>query len=277
MKQAPKQHPDPAGRSHPDMSPLITLTTDFGERDFYVAAMKGVILSRCPQASVVDLGHALPPRDLVAAALFLEGAAPHFPDGTIHVAVVDPGVGTLRHPVAVRAGNQCFVCPDNGLLTLVLKHLPLHEARVIASPACMAVSISPTFHGRDVFAPAAAYLAAGNPFCEIGPVQETLHKLNIPEPAWVSETRLDGAVIHVDAFGNLVTNITAAWLIGKKIRRLRVGLLTLKGIASTFADVPEGEPLAYFGSSGRLEIAVNQGHAANQYGVARNSTVELEA
>ncbi len=257
------------------MRPLITLTSDFGERDYYAAAMKGVLASRCPQASILDLSHSLPPHDLVAGALFLEGSVPHFPEGTIHVVVVDPGVGTARHPVAVLAGGQYIVCPDNGLLTLVLERLPLQEARLIENPACMAATVSRTFHGRDIFAPTAAWLASGNPFSGLGPVLDGLHTLDVPEPDWVSPELLRGVVLHVDAFGNLVTNITAACLDGKDVRSVRLGALVLEIIAATFGDAPSGEPVACFGSSGRLEIAINCGSAAQQYGVRRNDTVEV--
>ncbi len=259
------------------MTPLITLTTDFGGQDYYVAAMKGVLASRCPQAAIFDLGHEVPAQDVVAGALFLEGAAPCFPAGAIHVAVIDPGVGTSRRPLAVHAGEQYFVCPDNGLLTLVLKRLPLRAARVIANPACMAEEICPTFHGRDIFAPAAGYLANGEPFDEIGPLLDALCGLDLPEPERVAQTLFRGQVIHVDAFGTLITNFRRESLGGLAIRRVRAGSLVLDPVATVFRDVPEGHPVAYFGSSGRLELAVNCGNAAQEYGMARGTVVEVEA
>ena len=258
------------------MRPLITLTTDFGEQDPYVAAMKGVIASRNPEAAVLDLTHALPPQDIRAAAVFLESAAPYFPARTVHVAVIDPGVGASRHPIAVRAADSSFVCPDNGLLTLVLEHMPLTEARIITNPACMRATVSPTFHGRDIFAPTAAFLAAGNSLSETGPVLDALCTLDLPEPAWVSEHTLRGAVIHVDHFGTLVTNIRRTHLEGKTIAEIRVGPIVLDTICSTFSDVPAGSPAALFGSSGRLEIAVNCGHAARQYGLERDAAIEIK-
>ena len=258
------------------MSRLITLTTDFGEGDFYVAAMKGVIASRCSEAMVVDLSHSLPPQDLLATALFLEGAALHFPEETVHVVVVDPGVGTERRPIVAQVGEQYYVCPDNGLLTLILRKLPLLDARIIANPACMTATVSKTFHGRDVFAPAAAYLASGEPFSGIGPSIDTLHTLDIPEPSWTSDTTVAGAVIRVDSFGTLVSNIPREWLEGREVRRVQVGTLVLDGIGTTFGDVPRGEPVAYFGSSERLEVAVNCGSAAAQYAVGRNEAIEVE-
>ncbi|HNZ16913.1 MAG TPA: SAM-dependent chlorinase/fluorinase [Candidatus Hydrogenedentes bacterium] len=258
------------------MTPLITLTTDFGGQEYYVAAMKGVLASRCPRAVLLDLGHAVPAQDVVAGALFLEGAAPHFPAGTIHVAVIDPGVGTSRRPIAVHAGEQYFVCPDNGLLTLVLKRLPLHAARVIANPACMAAEICPTFHGRDIFAPSAGYLANGKPFDEVGPVVDALCQIDLPDPERVTQTLFRGHVIHVDAFGTLITNFRRESLGGLAIRRVRVGALVLDQVATVFSDVPEGQPVAYYGSSGRLEVGVNCGNASEDYGMVRGSVVEVE-
>ncbi|MFO7977006.1 MAG: SAM-dependent chlorinase/fluorinase [Candidatus Hydrogenedentota bacterium] len=259
--------------------PLITLSTDFGEQDFYVAAMKGVLASRCPKASILDLSHSLPPQDIMSAALLLEGCMPCFPDETVHMVVVDPGVGTSRRPIAARLGGQYFVCPDNGLLTLVLKKLSLIEARIITNPACMTATVSTTFHGRDIFAPTAAYLASGEPFSDVGPILETLQTLDIPEPVCMSETTVSGTVIHVDSFGTVLSNITRETLPGKKVRRVRLGPLVLEGIGKTFSDVPLGKPVAYFGSSERLEIAVNCGHAAREYnaGVGDSITVEVSS
>jgi S-adenosyl-L-methionine hydrolase (adenosine-forming) len=256
--------------------PLITLTTDFGEQDFYVAAMKGVIASRCPEASLLDVSHSLPPQDIMSAALLLEGCAPCFPDGAIHVVVVDPGVGSSRRPIAARLAEQYFVCPDNGLLTLILKKLPLIEARIITNPACMMTTVSTTFHGRDIFAPTAAYLASGGLFSEIGPVIETLQILDIPDPAWTGETTITGAVMHVDSFGTLVSNITRESIQGKKVLQVRVGPLVLEGIGKTFSDVPPGKPVAYFGSSERLEVAVNCGHAAREYDVTCGDSIAVQ-
>ncbi len=261
---------------YPPMTPLITLTSDFGERDPYVAAVKGVLASRCPQAAIVDLGHQVPAQDVLGGALFLEGAAPYFPAGAIHLAVLDPGVGTSRRPLAVHAEDQYFVCPDNGLLTLVLERLPLREARLITNPACMAEEICPTFHGRDIFAPAAAYLASGRPFDEIGPVAKELCRLDVPEPAQLSDTLLRGEVIQVDTFGSLITNFRRESLAGRAVRKVSFGTGSVDRLATVFGDVAPGRPVAYFGSSGRLEIAINCGNAALKYGIERGSTVEIE-
>lgn len=182
--------------------PLVTLTTDFGTRDPYVAAMKGVIATLCPPARIVDLSHELPAQDIHAAAFFLAGAVPYFPPETVHVIVVDPGVGTARLPLAVRAGGQYFVCPDNGLLTLVLRTLSLEAAYTIANPDFMRSNISATFHGRDIFAPAAASLAAGASIAEIGAPVEKLVPLDVPEPR-IAGGKVTGEIAHVDRFGKL--------------------------------------------------------------------------
>jgi S-adenosylmethionine hydrolase len=257
-------------------NPLITLTTDFGEQDFYVAAMKGVIMTRCPEATLLDLSHTLPAQDIMAAALLLEGSVCCFPDETVHAVVVDPGVGSSRRPIAARLAEQYFVCPDNGLLTLILKKHPLIEARIITNPSCMMPTVSTTFHGRDVLAPTAAYLASGEPFSEIGPVIETLQILDIPEPAWTGETTITGTVIHVDSFGSLVSNITRESIQDRKVHQIRMGPLVLDDIRKTFSDVPAGKPVAYFGSSERLEVAINCGHAAREYGVACGDSIAVE-
>nr|HPK00194.1 SAM-dependent chlorinase/fluorinase [Candidatus Hydrogenedentota bacterium] len=218
----------------------------------------------------------VPAQDVMGGALFLEGAAPYFPAGTIHMAVVDPGVGTARRPLAVQAGEQYFVCPDNGLLTLVLERLPLREARVITNPACMPAEISPTFHGRDIFAPAAGYLASGKAFDEMGPVAGELCRLEVPEPAQLNDTLFRGEVISIDAFWNLITNFRRESLAGRAVRRVCSGTLSVERLATVFGDVAPGWPVAYFGSSGRLEIAVNCGNAALKYGIERGTAVEVE-
>jgi len=142
--------------------PLVTLTTDFGHRDPYVAAMKGVLHQRCPAVHIEDLSHDLAPQDLIEAALFVEAAMPYYPPGTFHIVVVDPGVGTARRPLALKADGQYFICPDNGLMTLYLQQHPLETAHVITNPAWMLPEVSATFHGRDIFASAAAMLASGS-------------------------------------------------------------------------------------------------------------------
>lgn len=259
---------------------LITLTTDFGLVDTYVGAMKGVILNIAPDAAIVDICHEIPPQDVMAGALALESAAGYFPEGTLHVAVVDPGVGGERAAVAVEARRYTYVGPDNGLFTLILRRDPVLRAVRLTNPAYRRHPVSATFHGRDVFAPAAAYLAQGVRLEELGEPVGALVSLNIPEPA-ESGGELTGQVLHVDRFGNLVTSVTAdTW--GRRSGgldpsavRVQVGGVGVGPIRSTYVDVAPGEPVAYFGSGGRLEIGVRNGSAAATLDAARGSAFTI--
>jgi hypothetical protein len=256
-------------------TPLITLTTDFGTRDPYVAAMKGMIYSIQRKLCVVDLSHEIPPQSILDGALFLAGAVRHFPKGTIHVAVVDPGVGTERHPIALLAGGQIIVCPDNGLATLFLSENRLEEARIITNPKFMAAKISPTFHGRDVFAPAAAHLACGALFKEVGEELDTILTLDIPGPQGDTVRGIRGKIMHVDRFGNCITNIHQSTLKGATPTNIRVGRHRLHGIRRTYGDVASGKPVALFGSAGYLEIAVNGGNAHAALSVGKGDDVTI--
>jgi S-adenosylmethionine hydrolase len=260
-----------AGKS----TPIITLTTDFGLRDPYVAEMKGVIYSAGRDLSVVDLTHEIAAQDLFEGSLFLAGAMPHFPEGTLHVAVVDPGVGTLRHPIAVRAGGQVLLCPDNGLPTMFLCEHRLEEARIITDRRFMRETISATFHGRDIFAAAAAQLALGASFRDLGEELDTIVSLDVPRPQAESAQRVQGQIVHVDRFGNLITNIHHSLLRGGSPSLIRAGSYRLRGIHRTYAEVPAGTSLALFGSSGYLEIAVNGGDASAALRLRRGDAVSV--
>jgi S-adenosylmethionine hydrolase len=245
--------------------PLITLLTDFGLRDTYVAEMKGVILGINPGAVLVDLCHEVPPQDIVEGAWLLAQAAPAFPYGTIHLAVVDPGVGTGRRALAAAAGGQFWVGPDNGIFHLVFSRHP--EARVVSleNPRFFREQISPTFHGRDIFAPVAAHLSRGTPLEGFGPPITDPVPLPLPEPRWEPH-QVQGEIVRVDHFGNLVSNIPGdrlrAWLEGRT-PRTAVGSLIITGLVETYGHLPPGEFAALVGSHGRLEIARVQGHAAH--------------
>ncbi len=244
--------------------PIITLTTDFGLRDPYVAAMKGVLLCHCPEARIADLSHEIAPQNLVEAALFAEGAMPWFPGNTIHLIVVDPGVGTARRPIAARAGGQIFIFPDNGLLTLLFRRLAVEEAYVIAQCPFIPEEVSRTFHGRDIFAPAAAWVAHDHPLDTLGPPTEHLVELPLPGHEIESDGTARGEVIHIDRFGNCVTNIPAALYNDATVSRsviIQDGARTLP-LRGTYADVARGAALALSGSTGRIEIAVRNGNAA---------------
>jgi len=246
---------------------IITLTTDFGLQDAYVGVMHGVILSIAPNARVVDLCHHVPPQDLVAGSLTLEAAIDVFPQGTIHVGVVDPGVGASRRAIALRTDHAVYVGPDNGLFTLPLQRDPPREAVELTNPDHHRPRVSATFHGRDIFSPVAAHLADGEPLANLGPplALESLRQLDLPRPSPASDGALVLAVLHADRFGNLITNLTRAafdrWRGDTPPAAVTVHLgdTRIPGVATTFSDVAEGEPVAYLGSSDRLEIAVRNG------------------
>jgi S-adenosylmethionine hydrolase len=242
---------------------MIALLTDFGLQDPYVGAMKGAILTVWPEATLVDLVHEIPAHDVLAGALALEASYGAFPEGTVFLAVVDPGVGSPRRPLAVQAGGRLFVAPDNGLLTCVLVAHGDARAHVIANPALARREVSPVFHGRDLFGPAAAHLARGLPIAEVGPLVSDLVRLELP----VRRTRdgWQGEVLHADRFGNLTTtlrDVDLAALGTPGPGRLEVLVAgRVLPFVRTYSDVPEGEPCALVGSGGRLELAVNRGRA----------------
>jgi S-adenosylmethionine hydrolase len=246
------------------MSSVIALLTDFGLRDHYVAAMKGAILTVCPGATLVDVSHEVPAHDVAAGAFTLDAAYPHFPPGTVFVGVVDPEVGSERRPIAVGAGRWLFVGPDNGLFTLVLEAHPSARVHLLASPLLLREVPSPVFHGRDLFGPAGGRLAGGFPLEEVGPVVGDPVRLPLPSKTRTADA-WEGAVIHVDRFGNLTTNLREAdlqGLSGPRRDRLEVtfGAETIP-LVRCYSDVEVGRPCALVGSSGRLEIAVRRGRA----------------
>ena len=257
--------------------PIITLTTDFGITDSYAAIMKGVLLSICPHAQLVDVSHLVPPQDLAAGALLLRQAAPFFPPETVHLAVVDPGVGTERRAVAVSGPQGLFVAPDNGLLTGVLPpDLSGVRAVDLNRPQFWLPAPSTTFHGRDIFAPVAAYLAAGATLLDVGePIPpEGLTRLPWPKPTRRGH-QLAGEVIYVDHFGNLVTNIQQSDLEHVSAATVFVSEQRAGSVVRTYGDRGPGEPVAYVGSSGLLEIGVVNCNAAEALGAGRGSPVTV--
>jgi S-adenosylmethionine hydrolase len=242
------------------LAAIVTLTTDFGQEDGYVGAMKGVLLSRAPGVTLVDITHDLPRHDIAAAANALLDAAPHFPPGTVHLAVVDPGVGGARAAVVVAAAGQLFVGPDNGVFALVAPRPD--AAHAIEDPAFRGEMISATFHGRDLFAPAAARLALGAPPAAAGPAVALRGRLDIGP---------GHRVVHVDRFGNLVTNIAGSPPPARV--RLAGGAVAVR---TTYESVAAGELVAYVGSRGTIEIAVREGSAAALLGAGRGTAVEVD-
>lgn len=252
-------------------APVITLTTDFGLTDPYVGVMKGVILGRCPSARLIDLTHHIPPQDVLAARLALEDAHPFFPAGTLHVAVVDPGVGTPRAVLWARTATARFLAPDNGLLSF-LEPDQLLELRRVENLARMLHPVSRTFHGRDVFAPVAGDLAGGLDAAHLGPATRELLRRELPRPEVIAGcTR--GEILTFDHFGNALTNLIESNL-PRAASKVRVAGATLP-LVGIYATVPPGAPLALLGSSGRLEISVREGSARQVLGLQRGDPVEL--
>lgn len=257
-------------------APIITLLSDFGLEDTYVASMKGVILAICPDARLVDVSHLVSPQDVCAGAFLLVSAYKDFPAGTIHLAVVDPEVGTNRRGLVIRADQHLFVGPDNGLFSWIWREANTQEAYSLERPEFWRNPVSKTFHGRDIFAPIAAHLGRGVPAEAFGPpCTPRLAEWAAPVE---SEHEILGEVIHIDHFGNAVTNIT-----GEALDRLaprsrmavRMAARTLCPIVATYGDQEPGSLIALIGSSNRLEIAVAQGHAAREHGLRRSVPVSV--
>lgn len=257
--------------------PLVTLLTDFGTADPYVAAMKGVILRACPSAKIVDISHDVPPQDVTAAALVLAQAAPYFPSDTLHVVVVDPTVGTDRRILVGRFAEQLFLFPDNGVITFVAQTMAMQTLAVVRAAEYAAdTSASMTFHGRDLFAPLAGQILNGLEIARLGPQPSTYKTLELPRPVDQGNC-LVGQVIYADRFGNLISNIPA-----EAIRRrwpdtgrliVRCAGQDVGQLHGTYAQAPEGSALALFNSMGLLEVAVNRGSAARRLSAGVGSEV----
>jgi S-adenosylmethionine hydrolase len=248
----------------------ITLLTDFGTADGYVAAMRGVIATRAPAIIVDDASHDIAAGDIDAAAAALSAYWHTYPPGTVHVAVVDPGVGTTRRPIVVTAAGRHGVGPDNGVLSPMLE--AGGSAREIRASGLIREPRSATFHGRDIFAPTAAYLAAGGVAANVGPVVTDSVRLPVEAPARTPDG-IVGSVVHIDRFGNLVTNVPAAWIEGAA--KVEVDGCSAGPLRGTYGDVAPGAVVAVVGSGGCIEIAVRDGRAADIPGVDRGSAVRV--
>lgn len=252
---------------------VITLTTDFGLSDGYVGAMKGVILGIAPAARLVDLSHEITPQAVRQAAYVLSRAAPYFRAGAIHIAVVDPGVGSARRPLLVSTAQAMFVGPDNGLYTFALED-PTAQAWVLDQPAYWLPTISHTFHGRDIFAPVAAHLANGVPPHQVGsPVADAVRLAPLTAQRH-GNNHITGHVIHVDRFGNLITNVPAAWVTASGWTCAIAGQC-IPQISDTYASAAPGELLALLSSGGTIEVAMREGNAAQVLRVGANQPIEL--
>lgn len=252
-------------------SPLITLTTDFGNASPYVGVMKGVILSRCSDANLVDLSHEIPAQDVMHAAYFLREVLPWYPAKTIHLVVVDPGVGTERLPICVQINGQYILCPDNGVWTLI-EAMTEPVVRVLSNQAYQLDELSHTFHGRDIFAPGAAALANGIAPEDLGRRLEHWQRLSVPKVK-MEQGVINGEVVFIDHFGNLITNITGDVVAGG-IKSIRIGEKTIQRMATTYGMAAPGELIALVSSSGFLEIAEVNGNAAKRLNMGRGERVE---
>jgi S-adenosylmethionine hydrolase len=260
--------------------PIITLTTDFGTNDHFVGTMKGVILNIVPEAAIVDISHAVQAFDVLDGALTISQAYSYFPPGTVHVVVVDPGVGTARRPIIASSDGFHFVAPDNGVLSLVYAREERIHVRHITSDHYFLQPVSNTFHGRDVFAPVAAYLAKQVDSHKFGDEIEDFVKFSAPKPKAVNENQLRGVVLKVDRFGNLITNITpqdspTLFADPPGAFKIAVGKREITDIRKTYSEGAPGEVFGILGSMGFLEIAANRGAAAQVLGVGKGTEVNI--
>ena len=253
------------------MQPPIALLTDFGESDPFVGVMKGVILSRAPKASIIDLTHRIPPQDVRLAAFSLMGSFAYFPRGTIFVCVVDPGVGSGRRILWARTKTHQFLAPDNGLLSWVGIKEPFREVRAVENRRLFLKNVSATFHGRDVFAPVAAALARGAPSGSLGSKAGSWQSLDFPRPRRSGDKAL-GCVLAIDRFGNAVTNLTPGDVGNDAAFRFRGR--GLGGLKPHYSAVKAGEPLAIVGSFGFIELSVREGSFASSCGARAGDPVE---
>jgi hypothetical protein len=267
---------------------IVTITTDFGTEDAYVPAMKGTMLSIAPDARLVDVTHRISPQDLMETAFVLRSAQPYFPSGTVHLVVVDPGVGTERRAVALRHEDHWYVGPDNGIFPLVLDTETPEAAVELDNPDVWRTpSPSTTFHGRDIFSPAAAHLAAGRSLDALGSSVEALEPLQWAPPT-VDDRMIQGRVVYVDHFGNCITNVRRSTLADaldldevpaspKALPDVTAfaGSTILDALHTTYGDVPEEDPVLLFGSTGFLEVSVNGGNAAERLDIRKGDAVKL--
>ena len=256
--------------------PVITLTTDFGLADHFAGVMKGVILSICPTAQIVDITHQISPFEIMEGAFVIAQAYRYFSPATVHVVVVDPGVGTSRRPILVEASGQLFIAPDNGVLSMIYAQ-ETHKVRWVTAKRYFLKTVSQTFHGRDVFSPVAAHLAAGVAPAKMGRVIDDYMRLHFEKPLRTARRGWTGAVLKIDRFGNLVTNFPVAEfpdLDGRPFE-FSIGLQTVSRLAKNYSECPPGEVFAIAGSSGYFEISSSQASAAKILGCGVGAPVEL--
>jgi len=260
--------------------PIVTLTTDYGTNDHLVGAMKGVILAINPEVQIVDITHGVMPFDLLDGALTVAHSFKYFPSKTIHAVVVDPGVGTARRPILVAADQHYFVAPDNGVLSLAYDQSEALHAWHITAEHYFRNPVSSTFHGRDIFAPVAAWLSKSWQTASFGEPITDFVRFTIPKPKPAGEKTMKGVVLRIDGFGNLMTNFkpedVPALAAADGKFAIRIGNVQITKLSPTFAQGATGEAIAVIGSSGYVEIAMNKANAARALGVARGAEVTVE-
>jgi len=257
--------------------PIVTLLTDFGTRDHYVASMKGVILGINPRCTFVDISHQVGPQDIEEGAFLLASAFSSFPRGTIHLSVVDPGVGGLRRAILAVTSSYYFIGPDNGLFTLALQREEIKRVIVLSNKKCFLPRVSSTFHGRDLFAPVAGHLSLGVKPEAFGDKTDTWVELNLGKPVQKGE-ELTGQILHIDVFGNLVTNIDRDRFLDFVEDRpflIRVGSHTIRGLKTGYWEGKRNDLLALIGSGGFLEIAVREGNARKKLKMKKGNPVRV--
>ncbi len=255
---------------------ILTLTSDFGLSDHYVAAMKGVILSICPLARIVDISHGISPFQIAEGAYLIAQAYPCFPPKTVHVVVVDPGVGTARRPILLEAAGQYFVGPDNGVLSMIYSREE-HKVRLISNDRYFRKPVSRTFHGRDIFSPVAAHLAAGVPPSRMGKLIQDYLRPSFEKPRRTGKRTWTGRILRIDRFGNIVTNFHVSEFpdLDRKNFSLAIGPRQVGVMAHNYAECGPGELFVVVGSSGYLEVSVGQGSAARMIGCETGAPAEL--
>ncbi len=254
---------------------VITLLTDFGTKDPYVAIMRAVILRINPAATIVDLCHDISPQDVEEAAFVLSTAYPYFPEDAVHLIVVDPGVGSERRAIAARTPRGTFVAPDNGVLSYVFARELVSQVVHLTNATYWLSPVSDTFHGRDIFAPAAAHLSLGLALADLGPAISDPVRFDITEPQAQNDGTIVGQVLYIDGFGNLITNIPGERLPAGRALRVRIAGQNVAGPLKAYAEVRDGQLLALVDSSGYLEIAVRNGSAAATLRVGRGAAVAV--
>jgi S-adenosylmethionine hydrolase len=257
--------------------PLVAFLSDFGTRDHYAGTLKAVVLGVCPDATLVDIGHEIPAHDVLAGALELAACYRYFPAGTIFLVVVDPGVGSSRRGIAAECGDYRFVAPDNGVLSAVFKETPPKKVVELTERKYARPTVSRTFEGRDRFAPAAGWLAKGVALVSMGKSITNYQVIDLPRPE-VGADHIEGAVVRVDRFGNLITNIdrkTLEHFANGRAIAVTLGGTEIPRIVATYAEAPAGELCALFGSTDHLEVAINAGDAGQALGLGRGAKARV--